>query len=312
MMDTETMLDVWTEGYGEIDADYIKKNVIMAYAHSKPKDIIEPRDIIEPLLEIIQIIKDNNCYMICYYIEQLILNYDSIQPQITKLAYQKLFIIDNCFNMYSIELDLDNDHPIIDPIILEIYHNFTYEKYDIPLANSIIDHIKKSLGFVTTFGERLHISAFSRMLSFRTILVELNKKLRKGADIISRKITLLPIGEDYEKVLSEKDALIESLQGISNITSAELSEKDAIIATLQHKCQTLTENLQSSKEELYQTNADHDTIITELECKCLELTMTISEKDAIISQHVVISEEEVELKASSIYYRLYPDYIDSI
>ena len=28
-MDTETMLDVWTEGYGEIDADYIKKNVII-------------------------------------------------------------------------------------------------------------------------------------------------------------------------------------------------------------------------------------------------------------------------------------------
>lgn len=27
-MDTETALDEWTEGYGEIDSEYIKKDII--------------------------------------------------------------------------------------------------------------------------------------------------------------------------------------------------------------------------------------------------------------------------------------------
>jgi hypothetical protein len=413
-MDTEIELDVWTEGYGEIE----NLSSISGSHDGDMRDDLHRQGV----LHIISIMKKYNKTPIVYfrltetftsitidsnfnlyivkitpaigycqhynrsYDIDITLNNESIYTNITKLTY-----------IYTADGRIAQNTPgIYNRHINEYKISEEWFKQD-KLSNFCIDKIKFIFEPISGFFPDSQGRALPIIMKIQSSFIELNKKLRKGAYIISRKITSPPFREDYEKVLSEKDALITSLQsklsitsaelsekaeicatlqhncvamsrllqhecqtlsenlqarkeelyktnsdheviiteleskcleltmtisekdaiiaslqGISNIISAELSEKDAIIATLQHKCQTLTENLQSSKEELYQTNADHDTIITELECKCLELTMTISEKDAIISQHVVISEEEVELKASSIYYRLYPDYIDSI
>jgi hypothetical protein len=327
----EPVLDEWSEGYGDI-ADTFP---IPVSHHSDMRDDLQR----EGILYILSIMKKYNktpivffrlviCGAGCFttitidcnfnlyiakvklgvgYLQHYNQNYDFditlnnefIYTHITKVTY-----------MYTADGRIAQDtRPIYTRHINEYKISEEWFKQD-KLSNFCIDKIKIILDRIVFLdcGDR----ALPIIMKIQSSFIELNKKLRKSADIISRKITSSPIGEDYEKELDKKDALIASLQNKLDITSAELYKTNAIIATLQHECQTLTENLQSSKEELYKTNADHEVIITELECKCLELTMTISEKDAIIARHAEISEEEAELKASSIYYKLYPDYIDSI